>query len=263
MWKARSFWICAALSAALGLANFLSTYSMNEECVKTLGVRLTEDCPNVALFFAIFAALFLGTDYSDGTLRNKLVIGHKRGLIYLSNLTTAAAGGLIMLASLWTVIFVTGMALGGEIGIPAGELALNMLISVGAVISIGAVFTLIGMLFSSKSTIVTITLVLTFALLIGSAVIESLLASPEFIQGYEMSANGEVIQSEPEPNPMYISGVKRDILETVNDVLPSGQMMQLSLGETRVPGFMPVYSLGVLAAFTAAGALVFRKKDLK
>lgn len=263
MWKTRSFWICTALSVALGLANFLSTYSVNAECVETLGIRLTEDGSNVIFFFAIFAALFLGTDYSDGTLRNKLVIGHGRGKIYFSNLLAVSAGGLIMMTAAWLVVLVTGLALGGEFGISAGEFAIKILISICAMISIGAIFTLIGMLFSSKSTIVTITLVLTFALLIGAAVIESLLAAPEYIRGYEISVNGEIIQSEPEPNPMYVGGVKRDILKTVNDVLPSGQIMQLSLGDVRVPQLMPLYSLGVLAAFTAVGAVVFRRKDLK
>lgn len=145
----------------------------------------------------------------------------------------------------------------------AGELALKMLICIGAIIAISAVFTLLGTLLSSKSTIVAITLVSTFVLLIGAAVIESLLDQPEYVQSYEMTVNGEVVQTDPQPNPMYIGGVKREVLKTVNDVLPSGQLMQMEMGLGRHAELMPLYSLGVLAAFTAVGASVFRKKDLK
>ena len=32
----------------------------------------------MGLYFAIFAALFLNTEYSEGTIRNKLAVGHVR-----------------------------------------------------------------------------------------------------------------------------------------------------------------------------------------
>lgn len=263
LWKTKSFWVCMIISVGLCLGNFLTSYSVNTECVKKLGAEITSDGSNLLLFISIASALYLGTDYSCGTIRNKLIIGHTRSKIYSSNLITTAVGGLMLLAAVWLVVFVTGMCLGGEIGMPAGELALDILICIGAVISISAIFTLLGMLFSSKSTIVTITLVSTFVLIIGAGVIESLLAQPEYVQGYEMTVDGSVVQTEPMPNPVYVSGIKRDIMMAVNNVLPSGQMMQMEIGSVRVPELMPLYSLGVLTVVTAVGALVFRKKDLK
>lgn len=263
LWKSKSFWVCLILAFALALANFLSTYSVQPQCVEKLGRELMAGSSNVVLFLSIFAALFLGTDYSNGTIRNKLVIGHTRAEIYFSNLVTTAASGVIMLAASWTGVLITGLCLGGKLGMPAGEFFMYMLISVCAAVAISALFNVIGMLIPSKSTIVTITLVSTFVLMIGAAVIMSMLAAPEYVQGYEMSVNGGVVLSDPEPNPMYISGVKRDILTAVNDILPSGQFMQLETGSVHSPEFMPLYSLGVLAAATAVGALVFRRKDLK
>lgn len=250
------------ISAGLGLVNLLTSYSVNAECVKKLGTELMSNGSNILLFISIFTALFLGTDYSNGTIRNKLVIGHTRSEIYFSNLISTAAGGLMLLAAEWLVVLVTGLCLGGETGMPAEELLLKMLICITAVIAVSAIFTLLGMLLTSKSTIVTITLVSTFVLIIGAAMIEALLAEPEYVTGFFMT-DGEVTQGEPEPNPLYVSGVKRDILETVNDVLPSGQMMQIEIGSLRSAELMPLYSLGVLAVTTAIGAAVFRRKDLK
>ena len=262
LWKTKSFWVCLIISTGLGLVNFITTYSVDADCVKFLGTELMSNCSNVLLFISIFAALFLGTDYSNGTIRNKLVIGHTRGEIYFSNLITAAAGGLILMAAEWSVVLITGFCLGGETGMPAEELLFKMLICLSAVIALSAIFTLLGMLFTSKSTIITITLVMTFVLIIGAAMIESILIEPEYVSSFVMT-NGEVTQGEPEPNPLYVSGAKRDILETVNDILPTGQMMQMEIGRLRSAELMPLYSIGVLAVTTAIGALVFRKKDLK
>ena len=262
LWKTKSFWVCMIISVGLGLANFLTSYSVNADCAKTLGAELMSDGSNIFLFTSIFAALFLGTDYSNGTIRNKLVIGHTRIEIYFSNLIATAAGGLILLASEWFVVLVTGVCLGGGIGMAAEELLLKMLICIAAIIAVSAIFTLLGMLFTSKSTIVTITLVMTFVLIIGAAMIEALLAEPEYVTSFFMT-DGEVTQGEPEPNPMYVSGAKREILKTVNDVLPSGQIMQMEIGSPRSEELMPLYSLGVLAVTTAIGAAVFRRKDLK
>lgn len=255
--------MCMIISAGLGLANLLTSYSVNPECVKNLGAELMSNSSNMLLFISIFAALFLGTDYSNGTIRNKLVIGHTRSEIYFSNLMTTAAGGLMLMAAEWLVVLVTGLFLGGGVGMPAEELLFKMLICIGAVIAISAIYTLIGMLFVSKSSIVTITLVLTFGLIIGAAMIESLLAQPEYVTNYVMTVNGESVQTEPQHNPLYIGGTRRDILSAMNDVLPSGQMMQIEIGSIRSAELMPLYSLGVLAVTTAIGAAAFRRKDLK
>lgn len=240
LWKTRSFWVCFIGSAALCLINFLTSYSSDKEIANKLGAALTSNGSNLLFFTSTFSALYLGTDYSNGTIRNKLIIGHSRARIYFSDLITIASGGLIVYAAACIPVLIAGAFLGGKIGISSGEFALRVLIGVGAVLSICAVFTLLGMLFSSKSTIVTITLVLTFAMIIGAAMIEFNLTKQIF--------DNEIIHG---------------IWRTVNDVLPSGQVIQLETGSVHNAELMPLYSLGMSAAVTLVGAAVFRKKDLK
>ena len=39
----------------------------------------------IGIVMAVFCSLFIGTEYSEGTIRNKIIIGQKRGAVYLSN----------------------------------------------------------------------------------------------------------------------------------------------------------------------------------
>ena len=57
---------------------------------------------------AVFVSLFVGTEYSDGTIRNKLLVGHKRTQIYLANFVTCAVAIVIIYA----LSVVTGVILG-------------------------------------------------------------------------------------------------------------------------------------------------------
>ena len=50
----------------------------------------------IGIIIAIFTGLFLGVEYSDGAIRNKITIGHKRINIYLSNLIVVTATSLFV-----------------------------------------------------------------------------------------------------------------------------------------------------------------------
>ena len=50
------------------------------------------------LVMAVFVTLFLGTEYSDRTIRNKIISGHSRSTIYLAAFLVSSVGGLIIYA---------------------------------------------------------------------------------------------------------------------------------------------------------------------
>lgn len=45
---------------------------------------------------AIFCSLFIGTEYSDGTIRNKLIMGYSRQKIYCANLIVCIIANLML-----------------------------------------------------------------------------------------------------------------------------------------------------------------------
>ncbi|MDE5865945.1 MAG: ABC transporter permease, partial [Lachnospiraceae bacterium] len=79
--------------------------------------------------------------------------------------------------------------------------------------------------------------------------------------------SGEVIEEnvERQKNPNYITGIKREIYEFLNDFLPGSQMLQLANQEIDVSKSgvkLPAYSLLIVVSTTACGVFFFRRKNL-
>lgn len=53
----------------------------------------------IGVVMAVFCSLFIGTEYSDGTIRNKITIGHTRTALYLSNAIVSATVSIFMCAA--------------------------------------------------------------------------------------------------------------------------------------------------------------------
>lgn len=263
LWKTRSYWVCVIASLALCITNLVFDYIVDKRVVQNLERFFMNDSSNIMLFAAIFSALYIGTDHSCGTIRNKLIIGRPRSQIYLSNLIVTSSGALSIRVISWIAEALFGFVAGGKIGIPAGRLALLMTVSVFSIISACSIFTFIGMIISSKSSGTVISIVAIIALIIGAAIIMTMLNQPEMTFDYVINPDGGFGSTDLYPNPLYISGALRDVFIAINDVFPGGQAIQLEMGEPHEPQLMPLYSLGVTAVVTAAGLAVFRRKDLK
>lgn len=261
LFKTPSYWICAAVSLVICATNIVGSYLTNNDISQSIGTFLFQDVSNIMLFSAVFASIYIGTDYSCGTIRNKLIVGHKRGAVYFSNLITVSTGALVIRALSWIFEAVFGLIVGGKLGMPADRLALLMTIGVCSLIAVCSVFTFIGMVISSKSSGIVASILTLMALVIGGALLMELLNQPELISEYS-SASGSWT-AELVPNPLYITGTLRDIFTVINDVLPGGQSVQLTMSSLHDPQFMPLYSAGVTAVVTIIGLSVFRKKDLK
>lgn len=260
--RSRAYWVCVITSSALCILNIVTGYIANKESVQSIATYLVGDSSNNMLFTAIFVSLFIGTDHACGTIRNKLIVGHSRAEIYLSNLVVTCSAALFMRVISWSCQLIFGFAAGGKIGMDAGELSLDMLITAMLLCASCAIFTLMGMLISSKSTNTVVTIVSVIALIIGCALIAQYLAQPETITDTTITENGVEV-SKPYHNPLYVSGATRDILTAINDILPGGQAIQLEMRSLHEPRLMPLYSLGMTAAVTVAGLVLFRRKDLK
>lgn len=82
LWKDKIFWIGMLTILACSIVNMRSgcrqaTLDMSEFNY-TLDHFYFAGMPFIGIFIAAFIGLLLGTEYSDGTMRNKLIVGHTR-----------------------------------------------------------------------------------------------------------------------------------------------------------------------------------------
>lgn len=217
--------------------------------------------PALGLFFALVLGMFLGTEYHDGTLRNKLVVGHSRREVYLAQLFTAMGVAALFTAA----VFLAGM-----VGIPSlgtwkmgvDGAALFFLVSLGFNMALAALFTLVGMLSEKKATTAVTVILLFLAMAAFSSWLNARLGEPEMDSGIIITAQG-MQWSDPTPNPRYIGGAMRRFCLLLMEILPTGQAVLLANQELG----RPLFSLGASAALTVVITLVglglFEKKDLK
>ena len=275
LWKSTAFRVCMIVCAALGVLTILGEFQFQVSTGADLSV------PEVAQYKALlekeffqyvgiagilaasFISVFFGTEYSDGTIRNKIAVGHSRLSIYFANLITGFAASLLCIAGYMLSCLAVGVPLLGWFTKPASLLLWAIFGSVVMLATFCAIFTFVAMNCSRKATSVVICLLGVFVLLIVTVVIDGRLNAPEFIQGYEMSFNGQVVNTVPEPNPRYLRGTERAVYQFLYDLLPTGQSLQYTMLNFTEPGKLIGLSGLVCAVFTGAGAALFRRKDLK
>lgn len=260
MWKSRAFWVSFILLFLISASNYIGDYLTDTAAAIDISLLRFS---NVIIFAAIFTALYLGTEHSCGGLRNKIAIGHTRAAIYFSNLITCLCGTILLAASIWVPTLLIGLVTGGHFSENADRNLFYALVSFIAAAAMTALFVLIAMLLSRKSTVCTATILIAFGMFLAGAIILSALSEPEYISTFEYTVSGGMAQGEQEKNPLYVSGLKREIMTTVNDIMPTGQIVQIETGQPHNIQLMPLYSAGVFIAVTAAGAVVFRRKDIK
>lgn len=217
----------------------------------------------VPILLSLVTALFVGTEYSDGTMRNKRIVGHKRHCIYLSGLIVCATAGVILCLSYFVPHTCLGLLLLGNFEAGAAKLFMYIGLSFALTAAFAALFVLISMLCHSKAYSTAGCILLSFALLFAGFRITLALNEPEYYSGFSYTENGISVKEEPERNPNYLEGTKRQIYEFMSDFIPGGQVIKLANMNTEKPAISAVYDGIILFAATGFGMLFFRRKDLK
>ncbi len=267
LWKNKCFWIGIIFLPGIIICALFSNYHDMKlgYFQTTLDAYLYGIYMLIGAFTAIWSSLFLGTEYSDGTVRNKLICGHGRTAVYLSSLVICFASSLLVCLAAVLITFVVGIPLFGLPQSQAAVMAVNYGYGILMTAALSGLFTLPAMLITSKPVSSVVCIMGFFALLFLTIVIINRLDAPEMISGmYQMSIDGSVIPQEPVPNPHYLRGASRKIHEFLRDLLPLGISMQLNQeGALQHPLQSCLLALFVTAGTTAGGILAFRRKDLK
>lgn len=216
--------------------------------------------PVLGVMCAAFVSLFIGTEHSDGVMRNMLVVGRARWEIYLANYAVCFVG---------TAAFLVCWFLGGLVGIPligvwqdVNGLLLGCAVLLLCAASFTGIFCLLSMLCTNRAVAAVIAVLLAVALLMLASVMLNALNQPEFQQGMVMTEAGLEL-SEPTPNPSYVGGMKREVFQFLSDTLPSGQSISVCSYELERPVLSLVSSVVIAVLTSAAGVVFFKRKDLR
>lgn len=266
--KNRFFWLCIIGMVGFGLfmkiMEYITMQQYSDEA-PPLDSMLSVYSMVIGFLTAAFVSLFVGTEYSDGTIRNKIIIGHSRAAIYFSNLITCSAAGFFMCLAYLLPALAAGIPLCGIKTADFRYLAGMILCSFIMTLAFTSLCTLVGMLCQNKAMTAVITILSVCLLFAASVYISAKLNEPETYP--EISAfadDGSVIDARDVPNPGYVRGTQRQIYEFLDEFLPTGQSVILTRGDKGASFLlMSAYSAGITAVAAGMGIFIFRKRDIK
>lgn len=267
LWKEKVFWIVIAVVFTLGA---IIPISIKISEIR-LGVYNSIDpvfgqfAMFIGIVLAIFCSFFVGEEYSDGTIRNKIICGKKRVDIYLANFVTSTLVSLMLCIAFFLPYLGIGIPLIGSFNMEKEIVFWLFLTVIFLSIAFASIYNLISMLSTSKAVTASVCILLTFLFLYMGFQFKGMLNQPEIIDGTAYDENGVAYKEvEDFPNPEYLQGGERQVVQFLFNLNPGGQVAQcVGRGTVGDLSQLPIYSLGVILITTGIGVFVFNKKDLK
>lgn len=212
---------------------------------------------------AVFCPLFLSSEYGDGALRNKLIVGRTRPQIYLANLAVNCLyGTAACLAAVVTGLCVGVPLLGWFQNAGPGKIMLYVLLALATTWVCAALYTFLSMVVASRGVAITLCILLAFGLILLGQYLYLALSQEEVLTALFYTDTGEMAVSE-QPNPAYLTGFARQVYQFFYELTPGGQAYQILGMSAQSPLRMLGYSGLVFVLVTGLGLAIFQKKDVK
>ena len=262
--RSKLFYILLVLTALTMVYVYYNTYRL----------QLGPDFSQLDLYFfqfinanivsaAVFCPLFLSSEYGDGALRNKLMVGRTRPQIYLANLAVNCLYG--------TAACLAAVVAGLCVGVPllgwfqnAGpeKIMLYVLLALATTWVCAALYTFLSMVVASRGVAITLCILLAFGLILLGQYLYLALSQEEVVTTFFYTDTGEMAVSE-QLNPAYLTGFARQVYQFFYELTPGGQAYQILGMSAQSPLRMLGYSGLVFVLVTGLGLVIFQKKDVK
>lgn len=236
LWINKAFWFTVLFM--IGLESAFCFMLLKQNSLR-LDIVMYATVQIIGILVSVFFSLFMGTEYSDGTLRNKLIVGHKRSSIFLASFIT----GIVAV----TIVYLAWALTGGIFIAVIQELPYAKTIEIlssgiigwMACVSYIAIFNLIGMLSSNKARTSIGCVMMAFILIFAG------------LTCYSMA------------RPGFLSTSNSAVFQFLFDLNPFGQTFQMMVGDTSVMWKLTTYSLSLSIILSGIGIYLFDKKDVK
>lgn len=267
LWRSKCFWACMIFQIGIGVFVPVSCYIYNIRHLISTSYHLDAEflnfLPFVCILSALFCALFMGSEYSDGTIRNQLVVGHCRWEIYLSHLISCTAGCLLMCVAYILPYLAVGTTLFGPLNTDLGTVLAYVGTSLMLTVALTSIYTMLAMLIQNRAVSAVVALVLSFLLLLSGSYLYSYLNYPPFYTQVTYDPTTGTMREEVTEYPYYPKGIKRTIYQLLCDVTPGGQVMQCVAWDAPNLPRLPLSSAVITVVTTGVGLWLFRRNDLK
>lgn len=244
--KSRLFWLFIAAETAWGaFLAWMLYYYIGENITISAFMPMFYLC----IVEAVFCGFFIGTDYSDGTVRNKLTVGQTRENIYLSNLIICSFAGAAVFLTHITVFLAVGLLFIGPVIVPT-MLFIKVLCAIFNVVACASLFTMISMLCSKIATATVTNIFVSLGTIVAGVYAFAFYSEPKYLP-------------DGTANYRYIGGAARAVLWFFESVLPSSSaLVVMAHNSYSVCLRVILCSVAEAAIFTLIGLWAFGRKNI-
>ena len=253
------FWLFIFMT--IGISGYtLYRYSFVDNVI--LDDLVNEFVMFIGLFIAIFVSIFVGKEYSEGIIRNKVIVGHSRISIYLSNLIISVIASILCELIYLAIVLLIGTLIFGNLQIPLNQFFMSILNVILIITAYCSIYNFITMICSEITISTTICILLFIAMFIVEASFGLIANTSKYItNSYWENGIENIINQEPNPN--YPGEQKVKIARIIYLFIPQGQASEVGNCKTEYLYQMPIYSIILISIINIGGIFLFSRKELK
>ncbi|MGN0265773.1 MAG: hypothetical protein ACI4DX_15630 [Oliverpabstia sp.] len=247
LWRSQSLWLFLGGMVCLASVFMMIQYTAMDYTVPLSRVIFLP-LSLYGIAAAAFVSVFVGTDFSDGFIRNKVVSARSRNHVVFAHMITSCTG--CVLVYLAVTAFSAGVGtFFFENDVTTDRFILFLFLGIGMSIVYGSILCMTTLLCGSKTQAIIWCMLFAMLMLFLSLHTNQILVQTRFKDGAL--------------NPHYVNGFKRIFYGILHDINPCGQAAQLSAWNYFKPirGF--ICNIIWILVVTCSGCAFFRRKDLK
>ena len=252
------------------------------------------------LFLAVIVTVLnLGSEFSSGTIRNKLIAGYTKAMVFVSELILAVLFSTILYLLFYGPFLVIRWKYLSRLDFLFGASALLLC----CILSVTVIMVFLCFILENRIVAAIVGMMIIVVMIVMRDELYSRLTRPEFFTEYvyedghtvtmqadpdSMKKPDDVIKVNRIPNSGYIGGVRRVIMTFVyeasaydglvefNQYISTSQIAEVELPEDvartqnkyieeKVSTMKReiAYNVGIMVVFSCLGVLIFRKKNIK
>ncbi len=264
--KNKIFWFMIIITIIIAIVSLLNQINGLDIWGKRGIDKLLLNYTNwIGIFIALFTSLFVGLEYETGAIRNKIIVGHSRWKIYISNLIISVLTGLILEIIYMLIICAIGIPILG--GIKMQNFLIVLLNILMITIAYSAIFTFIVLTCSNITIGTAISMILFIIMFIANIIIDPIASADKYNYNIYENENGELVKEIAGINLNYPGDVKKKIAQSINYLIPFSQAQEIN-NITYSKNIEELYTMQIYAfvetlLVTLIGLYIFKNKELK